>query len=257
MTAMKSLCGLTALLFLGLTASCSLADADKREGETFPHPVQWYDGYTLPKLLAESPSIETRSDLTRLLGEKWYSQVEVINPKTNERRTLSSCEDYIEVRDAPIETVREIDGAPFMSFQMMCAATQLIVDAIPSEKSVFSKLKFNHNLPTKMPAEMAMAVSVAESNRIHEDPDIEYWAQVNEITDVTRESEHRATYHHKGGHQTLALVAKGDFNKDGQEDYLISSKDTVEGGSYSALRLFIVTRSPTESDYSLIRQVSR
>ena len=61
-------------------------------------------------------------------------------------------------------------------------------------------------------------------------------------------------HHHEGGTQELALVAKGDFNGDGIEDMLITSRDSVEGGSYRAIRLFLLTRISASSAITVLRE---
>lgn len=52
---------------------------------------------------------------------------------------------------------------------------------------------------------------------------------------------HRAEYRIEGGLQALSVLGLGDFNGDGREDLLASVRDTVEGGSYFNLRLFVLT----------------
>jgi hypothetical protein len=52
----------------------------------------------------------------------------------------------------------------------------------------------------------------------------------------------------------LILRAKGDYNGDGIEDMLLSTSNTVEGGSYHSVDYFILTRLSSEASFTLLKQ---
>ncbi len=74
-----------------------------------------------------------------------------------------------------------------------------------------------------------------------DDPTISHWGDVNDITEVNHVSEHRAEYRSVSGVQTLSVLGRGDFNDDEHEDILVSVQDSVEGGSYFNMRLFVIS----------------
>jgi hypothetical protein len=57
-----------------------------------------------------------------------------------------------------------------------------------------------------------------------------------------------------GGSQRLNIRAKGDYNGDGIEDMLLSTSNTVEGGSYHSVDYFILTRLSSEAPFTLLKQ---
>ena len=142
-----------------------------------------------------------------------------------------------------------------MEIALLCQATRPIVNAEPASKSGPLKLSFDESLPARPPAAVAMVISTSERNRMLENQAIKTWTQVNQIESVSTDSAYHAKYKHSGGTQELALVASGDFNHDGVEDFLISSRDSVENGSYSAIRMFIITSNPGDSHFELLDEL--
>lgn len=225
--------------------------------------VSWYSGYTMPTLLAKPIQPASTSDLTEINRRNWYSEAEVIfdeiNPK--EKFTLSSCNDYLarSVRShLRLRTVKPSDNGPFMDIALMCRATQLMQTAKKAERSFLEAIHFDENLPKLLPKAIAMVISGSEWARIDADKPIKSWNDVNPIIKVEKLGPFQARYHDdSGGRQELALVAKGDFDGDGTEDMLITSDDHVEGGSYFAIRLFLLTRSSLSSAITVLREYNQ
>ena len=90
-------------------------------------------------------------------------------------------------------------------------------------------------------------ISESEQARLNKDKSIKYWKDVNKIIKVDELGPFHANYQHSGGIQELELVAKGDFDGDQIEDMLLTSRDSVKEGSYSAIRLFMITRTSEAS----------
>ena len=54
----------------------------------------------------------------------------------------------------------------------------------------------------------------------------------------------------------MRRVARGDFDGDGVEDMLLSSSDAARGGSYRAVRMFVLTRRQPDGKVELVRELS-
>lgn len=206
--------------------------------------VSWYSGYTMPALLAKPLQPASIVDFSKISRQTWYSEFKVVSEAVpGDTITLPSCSSYLERSHLKLRTVEDPDAVPFMEIALMCRATQLMQTASKPERSYLQTVRFNENLPKYLPKAIAMVISVSERVHIDADKSIKYLDDVNPTTRVELLGPFQARYHHEGGAQELALVAKGDFNGDGIEDMLITSRDSVEGGSYSAIRLFLLTRS--------------
>lgn len=58
-----------------------------------------------------------------------------------------------------------------------------------------------------------------------------------------------------GGSQVMQMLAEGDFDHDGINDMLISSSNSLMGGSYHAAHLYIVSRLKAGDPLVLRKQV--
>jgi len=213
-------------------------------------PVSLYTGYKLPSLLEQSSKPVTLSEITTLLDKKWYAEFNVIQVDVEDKTyTLSTCNSLQSINTKKLNTVRENESAPFLDVLVMCKATKLIAKAKASQKSFLESFTLDETLPKNLPASIGMVISDTESKRNAKNTNLKYWYQVNTITNIIKQGQNHVTYIlNDGSQQELELVAKGDFNGDSIEDILITSRDTVQGGSYSATRLFLLTKHSVTGD---------
>lgn len=220
--------------------------------------VSWYEGYTLPTLLAQPFALKSAADLASIGAQEWYADFALQadgNPKKT--MTVSSCNDYLPHASKKWRTASERDNTAFMELAVMCRATQLMQAATKPKRSYLEGIAFNADLPKRLPAAIALVVSQSERARLEADQSRKRWADVTPITQVQTLGPFRANYRHAGGAKELALVAKGDFNDDAIEDALITSRDSVDNGSYSAVRLFVLTRTSTSDEVKLLNEYVR
>lgn len=216
-------------------------------------PVTWYSGYKMPELLEESVTVSGISDIRLLSNKKWYSAFTLTNPAVSTVEfTLDTCADALKHAGDQLETIPARDNSAFHEMQVMCSATKIIADAKPSKQTFWQKLIFDNKLPGMLPAQLAMVISETESLKISNDKKIKFWSQVNNISGVETIDPMHVTYKHEGGSQEIELVAKGDFNGDGIEDMLLTSRDSVEGGSYTAIRLFALTKLSEDAEVTML-----
>ena len=222
--------------------------------------VSWYGGYKMLELLEEPAPLTEAKDLAGLLKRKWtyggefrvYRDVppDVFNEKEALAKafTLSSCEGYLAQANVRLWTVtqHEDTGAIFRDMTMMCRATQIMLTGTQPGKTYLQSLQFDKSLPGKLPVHVSLNTRLGGSSEIASikaNKSLKLWKDVAHITQVEELGSRHAIYHDaSGGMQELELVAKSDFNGDKIEDMLITSRDSVVGGSYKNVRLFMLTK---------------
>lgn len=220
-------------------------------------PVTVYSGMQLGSLLNEVNTSTNVDDIKAMLNKDWYSAVNVKSSKqANATYSIKNCAEYFKLADKLLTTVKENENSAFVEFGLMCHSAKVIVDAKPSKLTFLSDLTFDKTLPEKLPKQIAMVISTTESKKINENASLLNWSDVNKITKVDVINEFKAIYHQQGSTQEIELVAKGDFNADGIEDVLVSSRDSVAGGSYGALRMLYFTKQSKESTYVMGKEFS-
>lgn len=110
------------------------------------------------------------------------------------------------------------------------------------EASHTSWINFTHSkeVAEELPAEFALAISNDTVERVAQS---EHWSDVTTIKKVEPVNEDQAVYYDTDGSiQRLTLMAQGDYNGDGIEDAIFYMENGVDGGSYSSVNTYIVTR---------------
>lgn len=249
---------LLAVLCLFAVAACSDKSAPTATQTPRADAVSWYEGYTLPTLLAQPFSLKSAADLASIGAKKWYAEFALqAEGNPNKTLTVSSCNDYLPHTSEKWRTANERDNAAFMELAVMCRVTQLMRASTRPKQSYLNDLAFNADLPKRLPAAIALIVSQTERARLDADQSRKRWADATPITQMQTLGPFRANYRHAGGAQELALVAKGDFNGDAIEDALVTSRDSVDNGSYSAIRLFVLTRTSASNEVTLVNEYVR
>ena len=244
-------------MLLSVTACAEKSPEQKAAQNTNSIPVTIYSGMQLGSLLNEVVASDKVDDVKVMFNKDWYSAVNVKSAKqTNETYSIKSCAEYFKLADKSLTTVKENENSAFAEFVLMCQVAKVIVEAKPSKLTFLNDLTFDKNLPDKLPKQIAMVISSTESKKINENSNLVNWSDVNKITKVDVISEFKAIYHQQGSTQEIELVAKGDFNADGIEDVLLSSRDSVEGGSYGALRMLYFTKQSNEGAYVMGKEFS-
>lgn len=242
----------TATLLALVTTACanpSSLSPDTNES----HQVTWLSGYTMPQFLSTPIALNKKSDLDKVLAAPWYTSVTLVGAKTSGELSVNKCSHYLSEATLDTRTLREYENSAFLELAMMCRATELLLNAKKSEISNIPSDFLNASLPNKLPTGLAFQVSTAEAEINANDKAKRYWSDINDELQFKAISKDQAEFYQDGGTQTLAVVGKGDFNNDGMEDVLITSRDTVSGGNYFNLRLFALSLN-TKNEWSLIKQ---
>lgn len=240
---------------------CSCATNSTRQ--TARYPVEWFPGFALNHLLAQSPKLESTADIKKALSAPWYSPFHVhptASHGQNQSLVLASCTEYL-TSSSELRPDQPASWMPFMITAKTCQAARLILSAKPSKRSYVRKLAFQSQLPDVFPAGVALAISPsAVEQRERAIAMNARWSDVARHISYepckTLSEKVCGIYHdNSGGTQRITLVARGDFNGDGVEDLLVSSRDSVSNGSYATYRMFVLTRLNPHGKIKMIRQI--
>ena len=202
----------------------------------------------------------SREAIGSLMAEPWVDDIEVRIQAPGEDRmhaTLGSCSDYFAVAD---QRPRPIHGATthviFQARALHCQAARLAMAAQPATISHLRTLAFDEGLPDHLPWQVAMIISSSEHQQIARERPKATWraALFSPLTTFSPCGTHCGVYAEPGQTQSVWLLARGDFDGDGIEDVLLQSSDAAIGGSYQAVRMFVLTRRQPGARIELVQE---
>ena len=239
------------LLFLSACIQGKHTSVDQQTDRS----ISWFEGYRMAELLEHPIKINELSDIKRIMTKKWYSSVIVCSPVDLKNQIeLSSCSMYFQEKAEGMRPIKKYEASAYMEIAMMCIATRAILKSKPAQKSFIGNILFDESLPMRLPAKMALVISESESTAFLSAEKNLTWNNINKISKVEVINRFHAIYSHLGGSQEIELVAQGDFNGDSVEDLIITSRDSVESGSYSAFRMFLVTKFFHGEKYIILKE---
>ncbi len=203
-------------------------------------PIEWTQELRMASLLSEKPTVNSQEDLSRLLTNSWYAGIYVKTDKEDDK-ILNNCNDFFAIKESGLRSQQEEENDALLELKIMCEATRLLSQATPARYSKIPADPLDAQLPTKLPKSLAFITSKSELDRIQRNHNLIYWGDVYSIKKVEPKSTHESIYYSNGGAQTLAVLGHGDTNGDKWDDILVTVRDTVEGGSYFNVRLFVLT----------------
>jgi hypothetical protein len=139
------------------------------------------------------------------------------------------------------------------STMMDCLVLQKLRNAKPARTSYVHDLVWDKHVLPLLPPQLAITVSKETESAANDaagrgrnwldfDPSVTAGGDGTDQIEVTG----------KGFIQRLILWGRGDFNGDGIEDLLVESLDTLTGGTYRNLRLFVLTRRMANARLSVV-----
>jgi len=229
-----------AIAFLVLLASIS-GCSEKPPENKLHYSVSWSSEYQMVELLSKAVPINEQKDLQGVLDAPWYAEISVVNTKSSENTSFANCSGYLSEVTKKTHALRDNEINAFLEFAMMCRSTKLLLNAKSPEKSNIPNDFLNKSMLENFPVEIAFQTSTREAEKNANDKSKKYWSDINQNLQFEAISKDRVKFFDDGGFQNISLVGRGDFNSDGFEDVLISSRDSVEGGSYFNFRIFILS----------------
>lgn len=241
-------------LFLAMASACADSnDASKYSNKEIP--VTIFDGMLLGSLLAEPEELSKSDQLESSLSKDWYAGVYVMYKEdASTQQEVKNCQDYFKASQGNKQPVKEYERSAYIEFGLMCLAARDIVNARPAGKTFVVSFELNQNTPKIMPKQLAMLLSEAQYKAMLEDKNKVYWGDVNQILGLDKIAHNKVVYNLASAQQEISIVAKGDFDKDGIEDLLITARDTVLDGSYNSLRMFLMTKITSKADFVVLKE---
>ena len=139
------------------------------------------------------------------------------------------------------------DQAIFEGWTIKCEAVRILVDGAVPQKNFVDDFSLNETGIRALPIGMAFVVSPDDERKSASiqskggtlggflgDVKLEALGKPDNRRTVVRDD--------SGASQLLSILAEGDFDHDGINDLLISSSNSMRGGSYHAAHLYIVSR---------------
>ncbi|MCG7569098.1 hypothetical protein MHM89_04085 [Pseudoalteromonas sp. CNC9-20] len=193
--------------------------------------------------------LKNSSEVAALHNKQWYYQ-DTLN-KEGDSIEVSNC---LELKEALAEGFK----ADTYSYQEAVIATEHICDTWQAmaklEASHSSWINFTHGkeVAEELPAEFTLAISNYTVEQVTQS---EHWSDVTTIKKVEPVNEDQAVYYDTDGSiQRLTLMAQGDYNGDGIEDAIFYMENGVDGGSYSSVKAYVVTRLEQGAPITLLAQ---
>jgi len=151
-------------------------------------------------------------------------------------------------------TVANLYEFSFVNAQrVICSMWQLIGKFKSYNKSYMNNVKLNKDFASIAPASFSLQISNEQVEKVKSSAN---WNVASKIQKVDVKNDNNATfYDNSGSIQRLTLMAKGDYNADGIEDQMYFVENSVEGGSYSSSKVFIITRITADAPLDLLEEI--
>lgn len=244
---LKMLCKCSFALAIVNTIACSTTI---RDGDIAAEEIYISPELTLLPYLKEGSEQQSLT-LKEQLTFPWHQGVEV-RTANDAVTTVNNCEEFFTAEQQEAEPVLVYEFAPYRLLGLQCTATALLIDAKPALQSYVNDIELTEALTHVLPAELAFVTSKSEAERIASDESVNSWAEVYKIESIEQLSKDEALFGVLGGQQHVTVLSRADFDADGVEDILLRVQNSVEGGSYSATTLYVLTRYSADQPFELL-----
>lgn len=164
---------------------------------------------------------------------------------------------------AAVETGANLGGTDhviFNAWKVHCYAVRVVVNATPAQQSHVANLTLDKKGIAALPAQLAFQISRDDERRVAAITSKggslgDYLGSVKLKQMGTPDDRRVLVADEMGNVQKLAILAKGDFDHDGVDDLLVSSINSITGGSYTAAHLYIVSRLKADGPLVLRKEV--
>lgn len=243
-------------LFVALFAiACATIDDAPDKAPSSTGSIVIHNGFTLGDLLKDPRTLNSPEAIESVIAEKWTTPIRLnIDGRDPKSVMIDCCDHYLSQHSLPECPDRESGRIAFKEAAAMCLAAEQIVSANGATESHLAPLDFDEQFMALMPEDLALTVPKLERRSFRNDRVERTWGEVSPVDSVEQISKGHARYRFRDAEQELQLVAQGDFNDDGIEDIIISSRDSANDGSYSAFRLFVLTRFARDARFTLLEE---
>lgn len=213
--------------------------------QTFP--VAWYGGVFVLDPVDSQQAL--RAQLSQPLA-----QVFALEGQDGEAVRIRTCQDLFAADARGLDRAGS-DHAAYRYQALSCYAARAIANARASARSNLRDFALDRARVQKLPAGLWLALSAADRTKVAA-TGARFGDLVGEAAyDVTTTATSRQVVVDAadGRTQTIAWVARGDFDGDGGEDLLLATHDTDEGSGYEGFRLAVVSRPAADTAFHIVK----
>lgn len=196
--------------------------------------------------------LNSASEFLSALEKNWDYPSD-LKHKKHGSKTVSNCQQLKKSISNGFTAAKAYEHAFVNAQSAICSMWEHIGGFKPYKVSYLSKLGLNKDFAAQAPARFALLIS---DEQIKKADAAANWNAFSKIKKVQSHSEMQSTYYDNSGSiQRLTLMAKGDYNGDGIEDQLLYMENSVEGGSYSSAKVYIITRVSPDAPVKLLKEI--
>ncbi len=191
-------------------------------------------------------------DVESILTKTWDYPSELAHPQHGNKH-VATCIELQEFIEKGYSAAKDYEQTVINAQATLCLMWQKMARLKPYKKTYFDSLSHSKEFADQMPAQFALLISKEQEEKA---ATAGSWNEVSQIHQVKRLNDLQATYYDtSGGIQRLSLMAKGDYNYDGLEDRIYYMENSVEGGSYSSAKAYIITRLGTDKKVKILTEI--
>lgn len=203
------------------------------------------NGYFMEPIIAT-----TSTDMAEALAKEWFysktmkHDLEIVK--------VNSCASLLSLTSLGYFAADKSKQGMFDAKYTVCMTWKTMADFKASKQSFLGSIELNKAFANIMPPQLALVISRDDERRLAKSAS---WEDMSQIKDVEKLNNEQAIFvDSTGGRQKITLMAKGDYNGDGIEDVLFYMENSVEGGSYSSVYAYVLTRLSSDAPFTLLKQ---
>lgn len=210
------------------------------------HPVRWS---------AMALGLNQLSQIDTELSKPFEDAVPV--SRGPDHAVVTDCASCLELLSQRYEPSLSNDLQALRVMALRCLALKALRAAVPSARSYLTKFHLDSAALAHLPPDLALAVSNDQMKRRQEASDHRIsWGQYQPEAAAQVQRDGALLIRGPGWEQRLQVVASGDFDADGVEDWLVQDEARMTQGTYRSVRLFELTRDESSDQLRVVRELS-
>jgi hypothetical protein len=160
---------------------------------------------------------------------------------------VNNCSQLLSIASMPAASA----GQDTQATRINCLALRELSSARPARSSHVADLKWNARVLSLLPAELAINVS---DEAIHKARG-KAWTDLDRTASASESGADQIVVKGEGFTESLILLGRGDFDDSGSQDLLVKTLDTLTGGTYRNIRLFVLGRKTATARLRVVREL--
>jgi len=209
---------------------------------------------TMAPLMTDADAI---SNLADELNMPWSFKVsveqyveQIVTKKTRE---VGSCHSILAAYNDGFEAMVYSEHNTYIAIVKRCKAITIAIKMTPSNIS-YLNASLDKAAISELPTAIALITSTNERVSILADASLTTLNEVTPITGFAQVNDYKFKVQAIDGSQIMTILAKGDTNGDKIEDLLMLVRGAVEGGSYRATHLFVLSKQEKDGNWLLLAE---